>query len=53
MDSGCSNHMTNYEEKLSDILEYKGERVVLMTNNSRLPITDVGKVVIAPHSSPQ
>ena len=27
VDFSCSNHMTDFEGKLSDVLKYKGERV--------------------------
>ncbi|KAF2323042.1 hypothetical protein GH714_032948 [Hevea brasiliensis] len=42
IDSGCSNHMTGDKEKLQDLSEYKGSRVVVTTNNSKLPIAHVG-----------
>ncbi|PON76811.1 hypothetical protein PanWU01x14_031310 [Parasponia andersonii] len=37
VNSGCSNHMTGY----------KGGRVVVTTNNSRLPIAHIGKTVFS------
>ena len=46
IDSGCSNHMTNDDMKLEDMTDYKGRRVVLMADNSRLSISHVGKAVI-------
>ena len=52
IDSGCSNHMTNDDMKLEDMTDYKGRRVVLMADNSRLSITYVGKAVI-PRYGPQ
>nr|DAD23742.1 TPA_asm: hypothetical protein HUJ06_025205 [Nelumbo nucifera] len=42
IDSGCSNHMTGDKEKLQNLLEYKGSRVVVTTNNSKLPIAHIG-----------
>ena len=45
-DSGCSSHMTGDKEKLCNISEYKGKRVVVTANNSRLPITHIGDMVI-------
>ncbi|KAG8495890.1 hypothetical protein CXB51_007509 [Gossypium anomalum] len=51
VDSGCSNHMTGDQEKLQDVATYKGNRVVVTANNSRLPITHVGKMTIAPRFS--
>ena len=52
IDSGCSNHMTNDDKKLEDMSNYKGRRVVLMADNSRLSISHVGKAVI-PRYGPQ
>ena len=52
IDSGCSNHMTNDDKKLEDMTDYKGRRVVLMADNSRLSISHVGKAVI-PRYGPQ
>ena len=52
IDSGCSNHMTNDDKKLEDMTDYKGRRVVLMADNSRLSIYHVGKAVI-PRYGPQ
>lgn len=46
VDSGCSNHMTGDDEKLSSMFEYKGGRVIVTTDNTRLPITHVGKTII-------
>ena len=53
VDSGCSNHMTGDYEKLTSTSEYKGGRVVVTANNSRLPITHIGKTMISPRFSPQ
>ncbi|KAH7861033.1 hypothetical protein Vadar_020802 [Vaccinium darrowii] len=52
VDSGCSNHMTGDKKKLSNLSAYKGDRVVVTANNSRLPITHIGKTVINPRFSP-
>jgi transposase InsO family protein len=52
VDSGCSNHMTGDKEKLSSLSAYKGDRVVVTANNSKLPITHVGKTVVLPRFSP-
>ncbi|KAH7866468.1 hypothetical protein Vadar_020790 [Vaccinium darrowii] len=52
VDSGCSNHMTGDKKKLSNLSSYKGDRVVVTTNNSKLPITHIGKTVINPRFSP-
>ncbi|KAJ4718987.1 Retrovirus-related Pol polyprotein from transposon TNT 1-94 [Melia azedarach] len=51
VDSGCSNHMTGNKEKLQNATEYKGGRVVVTANNSRLPIANIGKTVIQPRFS--
>ncbi|KAH7847776.1 hypothetical protein Vadar_030135 [Vaccinium darrowii] len=51
VDSRCSNHMTGDKKKLSNLSPYKGDRVVVTANNSRLPITHIGKTVINPRFS--
>ncbi|KAG6517284.1 hypothetical protein ZIOFF_020669 [Zingiber officinale] len=48
VDSGCSNHMTGDKEKLQNLSQYKGARMVVTADNSRLPIAHVGKTVITP-----
>ncbi|KAK3015868.1 hypothetical protein RJ639_006556 [Escallonia herrerae] len=48
INSGCSNHMTGDKEKLKSMFEYKGDRVVVTANNSRLAIPHIGKATIAP-----
>ena len=52
VDSGCSNHMTGDKKKLSNLSAFKGDRVVVTANNSKLPITHIGKTVINPRFSP-
>ncbi|KAE8676041.1 hypothetical protein F3Y22_tig00111634pilonHSYRG00007 [Hibiscus syriacus] len=42
VDSGCSNHMTGDKQKLQNLSEYNGGRVVVIADNSRLPITHIG-----------
>ncbi|KAA8549679.1 hypothetical protein F0562_001303 [Nyssa sinensis] len=42
IDLGYSNHMTGDKEKLHDFSEYKGRRVVVTVNNSKLPIAHIG-----------
>ncbi|KAA8547802.1 hypothetical protein F0562_004231 [Nyssa sinensis] len=49
IDSGCSNHMTGDKEKLQDLSEYKGRRVVVTANNSKLPIAHIGNTVVSSH----
>nr|KAJ0228531.1 hypothetical protein LSAT_V11C100047710 [Lactuca sativa] len=39
IDLGCFYHMIGDQNKLQDVKEYKGHRMVLTTNNARLPIT--------------
>ncbi|KAL3534587.1 hypothetical protein ACH5RR_003048 [Cinchona calisaya] len=46
--SGCSNHMARNKEKLKDVTEYKRRRVVVTANNTKLPITHVGKTMLSP-----
>ncbi|KAH0635695.1 hypothetical protein KY289_035610 [Solanum tuberosum] len=47
IDSGCFNHMTGDEKKLINMSEYKGDRVVVTANNSKMPISHIGKTVRA------
>jgi len=51
VDSGCSNHMTGDKEKLQNSTEYKGNRVVITANNSKLPIAHVGNTIVSNHHS--
>ncbi|KAK2997760.1 hypothetical protein RJ639_024907 [Escallonia herrerae] len=51
VDSGCSNHMTGDVEKLQNLSDYKGSRVVVTANNSKLPIAHVGSAIVSPQSS--
>lgn len=48
IDSGCSNHMTGDKMKLQNLSEYKGSRVVVTADNSKLPITHIGKTIVTP-----
>uniref|UniRef100_A0A2N9H8C5 GAG-pre-integrase domain-containing protein n=1 Tax=Fagus sylvatica TaxID=28930 RepID=A0A2N9H8C5_FAGSY len=48
IDSGCSNHMTGDKHKLQNLSEYKGGRVVVTADNSRLPIAHIGKTIVTP-----
>ncbi|KAK3008221.1 hypothetical protein RJ639_015039 [Escallonia herrerae] len=50
VDSGCSNHMTCDVEKLQNLLDYKGSRVVVTANNSKLPIAHVSSAIVSPQS---
>lgn len=45
--------MTCDKEKLQNMIEYKEGRVVVTTNNLRLPITHVSNTVLALRYSPQ
>ncbi|KAL0378499.1 UNVERIFIED_CONTAM: putative mitochondrial protein [Sesamum radiatum] len=49
VNSGCSNHMTGDKEKLKNVSKYTGSRVVVMADNSKLPIAHVGNTVVSPH----
>lgn len=49
VDSGCSNHMTGDKEKLQNVSEYNGSRVVVTANNSKLPIAHIGKTIVPPN----
>ena len=48
VDSGCSNHMTGDKEKLQNMSKYKGKRVVVTVDNTRLPIAHIGETLIMP-----
>lgn len=48
LDSGCSNHMTGDKQKLQNVSEYKGNRVVVTADNSKLPIAHIGKAIVTP-----
>ncbi|KAM1447027.1 hypothetical protein ACFXTO_006171 [Malus domestica] len=48
VDSGCSNHMKGDKHKLQNLSEYKGGRVVVTADNSRLPIAHIGKTIVTP-----
>jgi len=49
VDSGCSNHITGDKEKLQNLTEYKGNRVVVTANNSKLLIAHVGNTMVSNH----
>ncbi|PHT69557.1 hypothetical protein T459_24661 [Capsicum annuum] len=51
VDSDCSNHMTGDKDKLQNLSKYKGSRVVVIANNSKLPIAHVGNIVVSSHSN--
>ena len=44
--------MTGDKGKLSNMTEYKGERVVVAAKNSKMSISHVGKTIIVPRFSP-
>uniref|UniRef100_A0A2N9EMD7 Retrovirus-related Pol polyprotein from transposon TNT 1-94-like beta-barrel domain-containing protein n=1 Tax=Fagus sylvatica TaxID=28930 RepID=A0A2N9EMD7_FAGSY len=48
VDSRCSNHMTGDKEKLQNMSKYKGKRVVVTANNTKLPIAHIGETLISP-----
>ncbi|GKB74548.1 TIR-NBS resistance protein, partial [Tanacetum coccineum] len=48
VDSRCSNHMTGDIINLKDVSNYTGSRVVVTTNNSKLPIAHVGNTIVSP-----
>ncbi|KAJ0098856.1 hypothetical protein Patl1_21563 [Pistacia atlantica] len=52
VDSGCSNHMMGDRQKLQNLSEYKGNRVVVIADNLRLPITHIGKTIVTPRYNP-
>ena len=44
--------MTGDKEKLQNLSEYKGSRVVMTTNNSKTPIAHIGNTIVPPQCSP-
>ncbi|XP_076909939.1 uncharacterized protein LOC143567386 [Bidens hawaiensis] len=44
IDSGCSNHLTGEKEKLSKCKKYIGDNVVVIADNSRHQIANIGEV---------
>lgn len=44
--------MTGDKEKLQNLTEHKSNHVVVIANNSRLPITQIGKTVVVPRYNP-
>lgn len=40
--------MTGDKQKLQNLSEYKGSRVVVTADNSRLPIAHIGKTIVTP-----
>ncbi|GKU90510.1 hypothetical protein SLEP1_g4499 [Rubroshorea leprosula] len=53
IDSGAASHITRDEEKLLNLSEYKGNRVVVTADDTQLPIKQIGDVVITPRTSSQ
>ena len=47
VDSGCSNHLTSNKEKMQNLTEYKGNRVVVTANNSKLQIAHIGNTMVS------
>ncbi|KAG5609996.1 hypothetical protein H5410_021277, partial [Solanum commersonii] len=41
--------MTCNEKKLINMSKYKGGRVMVTANNSKMPITHIGKMIFVPH----
>ncbi|KAG5630536.1 hypothetical protein H5410_002253 [Solanum commersonii] len=48
VDSGCSNHMTGDKKIFINMSESKGDRAMVTTNNSIIPIAYVDKMVNVP-----
>lgn len=51
VDSGCSNHMMGDKSKFSSLVEYKGDKVLVIANNAWLPITHVREAICVPNST--
>ncbi|KAL8132583.1 hypothetical protein AgCh_008166 [Apium graveolens] len=49
VDSGCSNHMIGDVNKLKTLTEYKGSRVIVTADNSKLLIAHIGDLTVSPH----
>lgn len=48
IDLGCSNHLTSDKQKLQNVIDYKGGHLIMIINNSRLPIAHVSKIIVVP-----
>ncbi|KAE8732211.1 tir-nbs resistance protein [Hibiscus syriacus] len=48
VDSGYSNHMTGDKQKLQNLSEYNGGRVVVIAGNSKLSIAHIGNTIVTP-----
>ncbi|KAL0427813.1 UNVERIFIED_CONTAM: Retrovirus-related Pol polyprotein from transposon RE2 [Sesamum latifolium] len=48
VDSGCSNHMIGDKEKLKNVANYTGSRVLVTVDNLKLSIAYVGNTVVSP-----
>lgn len=48
VDSGCSNHMTRKKKRLQDPIKYEGSKLVVIDDNSKLPIAHIGNIVFSP-----
>ncbi|PKI48209.1 hypothetical protein CRG98_031396 [Punica granatum] len=48
IDYGCSNHMTSDERKLRSTSTYRGNNVIVLADNTKLPIANIGKAEISP-----
>ena len=45
--------MTGDIKKLDGLQEYKGNQVIVTANNSKLPISYVGRTILSPHIGPK
>ncbi|KAL3498375.1 hypothetical protein ACH5RR_041107 [Cinchona calisaya] len=52
VDSGVGNRMTGDKEKPHNKTEYKGGRVIVTADNTKLPIKHIGDSEIMPHLNP-
>ena len=46
VDLGCTNHMTGGKEKLQNVSKYKGGKVVVTADNTRLSIAHISETII-------
>jgi hypothetical protein len=49
VDSGYSNHIIGGKEKFYTMEKYKSRCVMVTANNSKMPITHIGKALVVPH----
>ncbi|KAJ0464501.1 putative RNA-directed DNA polymerase [Helianthus annuus] len=51
VDSGCSNHLTGEKERLKNPIKYGGSRVIVIADNSKHSIANIGDVAFSKNNS--